>query len=217
MPMKKPLLDRQLHRLLPLCTDNSQKRVIRKIHRLLLKKNGAERKHDAMLLTVAYSLLQSSHDVLVEHMLPSETETLYSDIYAVKDGVSKIYEVEVFAYKGNYVPVSETRYYRRLTKEEYFRDRIIGKVSRYWPHADEFYLVYANMNAASLGGYSNLFDFFKTPVEERSFETIEEQTLGVGNVYTHPQIPKDRIKNARLNGVFGVDIKNVVFEKLDLN
>ncbi|MEE9594054.1 MAG: hypothetical protein V3V92_01500 [Candidatus Hydrothermarchaeales archaeon] len=215
--MKRPLLDRQLHRLLPMCEDNSNKKELRKIHRLLLKKNGAERKHDAMLLTVAYSLLQSSHEVLVEHMLPSETETLYADVYAVKDGVSKIYEVEVFAYQGNFVPVAGSRYYRKLSKDEYFRDRIIGKISRYWPHTDEFYLTFAKMNAGSLQLYFDLFKFFKKPVAERSFETIHELTRGVDKVYTHPRIPKDRIKNARLTGVYGVDIKNVAFEKLEFD
>ncbi|MFQ5814875.1 MAG: hypothetical protein ACE5G7_00060 [Candidatus Hydrothermarchaeaceae archaeon] len=135
--MRRPLLDRHLHRLLPLCENSSHKRTLRGIHRLLVKKNGAERKHDAMMLTVAYFLLRSSHEVLVEQRLPSETETLYADVYATKDGVSKIYEVEVFAYKGNFVPVPGSRYYRRLSKDEYFGDRIIGKVSRYWSYADE--------------------------------------------------------------------------------
>ncbi len=132
----------------------------------------------------------------------------------MKDGVSKIYEVEVFAYKGNFVPVPGSRYYRKLSKDEYFRDRIIGKVSRYWSHADEVYLVYAQMNAKSLVRYSDLFEFFKKPIERRSFRTIHELTLGVGNVYTHPRIPEDRIKKAYLSGVYGIDISKIHFDAM---
>lgn len=215
--MRRPILDRQLQRLLPLCRDNSQRRTLRRIHHLLVKKNGAERKHDAMVLTVSYVLLQSSHEVSVEHRIVSETETLYADVYAVKDGVSKIYEVEVFAYRGNFVPVPGSRYYRKLSKDEYFGDRIIGKVSRYWGYADEVYLVYALVNAKYLRRYAHLFEFFKKPINKRSLKTIQELTLGVGNVYRHPRIPADRIKNARLNGVYGVDITNARLEKLNFD
>ncbi len=215
--MKKPLLDRQLGRLLPLCRKKSHKRALRGIYDLLMRKNGAERKHDAMVLTVAYFLLDSSHEVLVEHRLPSETETLYADIFAVKDGISKIYEVEIFTYKGNFVPVPGSRYYRKLSKDEYYRDRIIGKVARYWPHADEFYLVFSEMNSAYLSRYIDLFEFFRQPVRERPFKTILELTLGAGDVYMHPRISEERIRDAYLSGIYGVDLTKVLLEKMEFS
>lgn len=215
--MKKPLLDRQLERLLPLCNKNSHKRALRSIHDLLVRKNGAERKHDAMILTVAYFLVKNAHEVLVEYKLPSETETLYADIYAVKGDVSRIYEVEIFTYKGNFVPVPGSRYYRKLSKDEYFRDRIIGKVARYWRYADEFYLVFSRTNAAFLSRFADLFEFFRQPVEKRPFKTIQDLTLGVGNVYRHPSIPEERIRNAFLSGIYGVEITRVLLEKLEIS
>ncbi|MFQ5814874.1 MAG: hypothetical protein ACE5G7_00055 [Candidatus Hydrothermarchaeaceae archaeon] len=74
--------------------------------------------------------------------------------------------------------------------------------------------MYARMNDDSLRRDSDIFELFKKPVKKRSLRTIHELTLGVGNVYRHPRIPEDRIKNARLSGVYGVDITKVLFEKL---
>ncbi len=212
--MKKPLLDRQLHKLLPMCNKGREKKALRRIHHKLMKQNGCERRHDAMVLTAAFFLLHDSHEVKVEYLLPSDTETLYADIYASKDAVTRIFEVELLAYRGNFIPVPGSDYYRRLSKDEYFGDRIIGKVARYWPYANEFYLVYAFDNKESLRRYADLLGFFHSPVGEREKDRTHEMALGVENVYASPKIPEERVRNARLSGVYGVDISDVVFEPM---
>lgn len=212
--MRKPLLDRQLHNLLPRCDSSMQRKALHRFHHKLMKKNGCERKHDAMVLTVAFFLLKESHKVKVEYRLPSETETLYADILAEKDGVTKIFELELFAYRGNFVPVPGTGYYRRLSKAEYFEDRIIGKIARYWQYADSLFLVYALSNKDSLGRYAKLFEFFHLPLEDREEKMVQEMTLEVGDVYVNPKIPEERVRSARLTGVYEVDISKIIFEPI---
>lgn len=212
--MRRPILDRQLRRLLPLCTDEGHKSELRRIHHQLMKKNGCERKHDAMTLTAAYFLLRAGNTVKVEYPLPSAEETLYADIYAEKDGVARIYEVELFAYRGNFVRVPGTKLFRRLSKAEYFADRIIGKVARYWPYAEELYLIYSMDNAERLKRYAEIFEFFQRPMGERGEREIHDLAVGAENVYVHPKIPEERIRSARLGGVWAVDISRIAFEPM---
>ncbi len=212
--MRRPVLDRQLRRLLPLCTEEEHRKELRRIHHQLMKKNGCERKHDAMTLTAAYFLLNAGYEVRVEYSLPSEEETLYADIYAEKDGDASIYEVELLAYRGNFVKVPGTKLFRRLSRDEYFADRIIGKAARYWPYAKEFYLVYALDNEEQLRRYSKVFEFFSKPVVERGEREIHELAVGAENVYVHPKIPEERIRLAKLTDVLGVDISRIAFEPM---
>ncbi|MEM0120754.1 MAG: hypothetical protein QXP58_00875 [Thermoprotei archaeon] len=150
--------------------------------------------HSVMEVVVASYLIRKGFDVDVEHSL----DGLVCDVYAQKGG-TLIVEIET-----GFVPPEHA-----LDPVRYMVARLISKVARYSKHADRFML------ATPVDNFAQLHPALIKQPKERTREDLENMKNLCDQYYHNPPITWEELANARLHGVFVVNVDRAAVIELE--
>ena len=143
--------------------------------------------HTVMELVCASFLINQGFHVDVEHEIG---DSLVCDIYAVRDGVTLIVEIET-----GFVP-PEASFDPLL----YRISRIVSKIARYSIYSDMFALATPPYHILQVP------KFFVKPISERTWEELKTLKNLCDRYYKRPPIPPEQILKGRIDAIYLVDV-----------
>jgi hypothetical protein len=161
----------------------------------LRKKNIIKINHSAMELVCAKHLISKGYDLDVERELG---ETLVCDLYAVKEEVVLIVEIET-----GFVPPENA-----LDPLRYYEARIASKIARYSSHSMRFGL------GTPPHHILNIPSIFLTPPKDRSSEDLKILKGKCDKYYTDPSISIEDLRCAYLNSIYIINVDDVKVKEL---
>jgi len=163
----------------------------------LWSKKLVKANHTVMELICAGYLINQGYHVSVEYEVG---DSLICDIYAVRDGISLIVEVET-----GFVP-PEACFDPLL----YRVSRIISKIARYSAYSDVFALATPPYHILQVP------KFFMKPIDQRSTEELKALKDLCDKYYRRPPIPSERILKGRVDVIYLVDVDGKDVKELSL-
>jgi hypothetical protein len=162
----------------------------------LYRKNLVKINHSALELVCARWLVSRGYDVKVEHKLD---KTLVCDVMGTRGDGPLIVEIET-----GFIPPEAA-----LEPSTYARSRIASKIARYSRFAGRFAL---GTTPSYVLEYP---EFFVKPVKARTMNEAAEIKALTDVRYNKPPISIDEMMNARLHGVFVIDVDSATTQELD--
>jgi len=162
----------------------------------LHRSNVVKINHSVMELVCAKQLVLKGHQVEVEYELGN---ALICDLYAVKGDGSLIVEIET-----GFVPPEHA-----LDPSLYLLARIASKITRYSNRGGKFALGIPPQYALQISE-----ELLILP-RDRTSENLKTIKSLCDLYYTSPPVSLDEVKNARLHGIYLVDVDNAVVGEID--
>ncbi len=150
--------------------------------------------HSVMEVVTASYLIRKGFKVDVEHQIGG----LMCDVYAERGG-TLIVEIET-----GFVPPEHA-----LDPVGYMVARLISKVARYSRHAERFML------ATPVDNFAQLHPALIKQPKQRTLEEINEMKAACDAYYHNPPISVDELVNARLHGVYVVNVDQAKIIELE--
>lgn len=154
--------------------------------------------HTVMELVCASFLVGQGFHVSVEYEI---NDSLVCDIYAMRDGISLIVEIET-----GFVP-PEASFDPLL----YRVSRIVSKIARYSVYSDIFILATPPYHILQIP------KFFIRPINERKLEELKVLKALCDKYYKRPPIPSEQILEGRVDAIYLVDVDNRGVKELTLS
>lgn len=162
----------------------------------LYQQNLVKINHSVLELICAANLVSKGYVVDVEKPL---TGSLVCDIYAKKDDVTSIIEIET-----GFTPPEHA-----LDTIDYYVSRIVSKTARYSRYCDEFSL------ATPVIGILPIHRLFLNPPSLRSEGEIKKIKELCDRFYKNPPVEYGEILNAKLNLVYLINIDKDFAKEMD--
>ncbi|RLE92104.1 MAG: hypothetical protein DRN04_11225 [Thermoprotei archaeon] len=152
--------------------------------------------HSVMEFIIAKYLLNKGMNVEVEKELE---ESLVCDIYAEKDGLKYIVEIET-----GFVPPSNS-----VDPVNYRRAREISKIARYSKYADIFILATPPYHILQIP-YE-----FTLPSSQRNVEELKKIKMLLDNYYKSPPISLDELIKAKIDYIYIINVDELKIIEVD--
>jgi hypothetical protein len=162
----------------------------------LYRKNMVKINHSALELVCAKGLIVRGYEVKVEHKVD---RTLVCDVMGTRGDGPLIVEIET-----GFIPPEAA-----LEPSAYARSRIASKIARYSRFAGKFAL---GTTPSYVLDYP---EFFVKPPRARTTEEAAEIKAMTDVRYNKPPISIDELMQARLHGVFIIDVDSATTQELD--
>lgn len=161
----------------------------------LYQQNLVKINHSVLELICASNLISNGYTVDVEKQL---TDSLVCDVYAKKDDMISIIEIET-----GFTPPEHA-----LDTIDYYVSRIVSKVARYSKYCAKFSL------ATPVIGMLPISKIFLNPTQRSDAEVKKVKAL-CDRFYKNPPIAYDDIVNAKLNSVYLINIDKNFAKEID--
>lgn len=162
----------------------------------LYQQNLVKINHSVLELICAANLISNGYTVDVEKQL---TDSLVCDVYAKKDDIISIIEIET-----GFTPPEHA-----LDTIDYYVSRIVSKVARYSKYCAKFSL------ATPVIGMLPISKIFLNHSTQRPDAEVKKVKMLCDRFYKNPPIAYDDIVNAKLNSVYLINIDKNFAKEID--